>query len=252
MSVQSPFDLLPDDLLLHIMLQCEPCTLIKSEAVCRRWRSLISSDGAAWLLNTDLIWKATGWTYNVSRACPFFERMRNLDPSAFSRALVGYDTSRLVEKIDWMRLLCVKLLWEDLVCTPSEGGWVAPDWALKISDSKAAFHFTIIEMARDTPLNCELPRQKWNLIFNTHPAHVFEIQFFADHTMTSTSHPGATFRWNLEARMRYGEPSLRIENFPLHFISRRRDGLWQMANASVVIIQQAPPPGDLPLFDDEP
>ncbi len=250
MQPPSPFDLLPDELLLHIMAQCVPRALSSSEAVCRRWRSLLSSGGAAaWLLNTEHLWAGTGWAHNVSRSCALTERLDKVPVCAMRLALRGYDTAGLVEKSEWLRLLRVKLLWGPLVCARSPRGWVAPPWALNLMDCKAAFYFAMIEIARDAPLECELPRQRWDLTFNAQPSELFEIEFFPNHEMTSTSHPGARMRWSMQHRGPTYASGLLIENFPLHAIRRRHDGLWVMANAHVTITQRPPPPGDLPLFD---
>jgi hypothetical protein len=251
MQGESLFDLLPDELLLQIMLHCAPAALLSSELVCRRWRAvLLSGGGAAWLTQTRQLWNNTGWVHNVARSCPLMQRLSQVPVNAMRRALVGYDTAGLVEKYEWMRLLRAKLLWEPFSTfwTQSERGRVAPVWALNIEDCKAAWLFATEEIAREVPLEGELLRQKWDLIFHADPAQEFEIEFFADRTMTSSSHPGASFRWSLQTRDVAGMSGLQIENFPLHCSTRSSEGLWQMRNAYVSIIQRPPPPGDLPLF----
>lgn len=253
MQTTSPFDSLPDELLLQIMLHCAPSALLNGEAVCRRWRSLLQSGGAAaWLSNTECLWKATGWTHNVSPAIPLMDRIRKVPVGVMRRVLADYDTAGLAEKSEWMRLLRVKLLWGNVshFFTRNSRGKVAPQWALEVDDCKAAWHFAVIEIARDVPFEAEVVRQHWDLIYNENPDGVFDMIFSANHTMTCTSHPGATFRWWIQPWRDLSPPGLQIENFPLHRFSRRRDGLWMARNAYVSIIQRSPPPGDVMLFDE--
>jgi hypothetical protein len=248
-----PFDSLPDELLHHIMLRCGPSELSRCEQVCRRWRSCAASGGeSAWLLHTAQLWRRTGWTHNVPCALPLTERLRKLPVSLMRQVLSRYDTAGLVEKIEWMRLLRVELLWPrasltGTVCKRSPRGLVAPSWALNIDDCKAAFMFATIEIARPTPLESQLLQHEWDLIYNNHPGSSFDIQFFDNKEMTASSHPGARFRWRL--RRDGDQPGLEIENFPLHTFSRAADGLWCITNPWVTIKQRAASLHELPLFD---
>lgn len=248
------FDSLPDELLHHIMLRCGPSELSRCEQVCRRWRSCAASGGeSAWLLQTAQLWRRTGWTHNVPCALPLTERLRKLPVSTMRRALIRYDTAGLAEKIEWMRLLRVELLWPraaprpDAVCAPSPRGLVAPSWALNVGDCKAACMFATIEIARPTPMESQLLQHDWDLVYHNHPGSSFDIQFFENKEMTASSHPGARFRWRL--RQDGDEPGLEIENFPLHTFSRCADGLWLLSNAWVTIKQRAAAHVELPPFD---
>lgn len=247
-----PFDLLPDELLHHIMRRCGPTDLAKCEIVCRRWRSCVSSGcDSAWLLKTAELWASTGWNHNVSRVCRLSERLRTVPVPAMRRALTGYDTAGLIEKSEWMCLLLIELLWGRAVCSLSHTGWVPPNWAIHIDDCKAAYLFARKEIARKVPLECELWRQKWDLTYVQHPLEQFEIEFFDNGEMTASSHPGARFRWRLHGGRSHPDhpPGLQVENFPLHTLARKADGLWMMCNLHVVIEQRRPPLDDLPLFD---
>jgi hypothetical protein len=250
-----PFDLLPDELLHLIMLRCGPTELSRCEVVCRRWRTSITSGGDnVWVHKTAQLWRSTGWTHNVPRVCPLTERLRSVPVGVMRRTLMGYDTAGLTERSEWMSLLRVALLWGHSACTRCDRGWSAPGWALNINDCKAAYMFATLEVARKVPLECELTRQNWDLLYLHSALERFDIQFFDNKEMTASSHPGARFRWSVQGggRHAYGEPGLQIENFPLHTFTRRADGLWRICNAHVVIEQRAPPPDMLPLFDAAP
>jgi hypothetical protein len=265
----NPFDALPDESLASIMDMCSPRDLAKCEMVCRRWRNIIacSTDcSSSWLRHACDVWRNTGWSHNVPPLPPrpMLERLGRVPVGDMRRALVRYDTTGLMERIDWMRLLRAKLVWGTSAC-PSRSptrGWCTPEWATRVNDSKAAFLLARVEVGRRMPLESELSRQKWDLFYNHRPsddddddddeldmfvAEAFEIEFLAGREMTASSHPGMKFSWSIH-RDEYSVPAgLQVENFPMHTFKRKANGLWIMSNAFVTIEQRAPPIGDLPL-----
>ena len=247
MQAPPPFDLLPDELVIHIMQSCTPAALAKCEVVCRRWRNCLSTGSSAvWLLKTKELWGSTGWVYNVSTSRSLSERLSCISAASMRRALSRYDTAGLTEKSEWTSMLRAMLLWEQDVCTWSQRGWIVPRWAISMDDGKAAYLFARREIARDVPLQSELSRQKWDLLYNLHPIESFEVEFFdSSQEMSATSHPGARFRWTLQGG---AKPGLQVENFPLHTFSRASDGRWVIANQHVCITQKTPPSGDPPVM----
>ena len=246
-----PFDALPDELLVHIMQFCGPADMARCESVSRRWRQCIAAGGGgAWLSKAEDAWRNTGWVHNVAPARPMMQRLSSVPVSTMRRSLIRFDTAGLTEKTDWMRLLRVKLLWGHSVCTATPRGWLAPSWAISIDDCKAAYLFARIEIARQMPLDSELLRQKWDLVYNHHPFETFEIEFFENKEMAASSHPGEKFRWSVQGGPSQPnvEAGLQIERFPLHRFSRMANGLWAIQNPHVLIQQRIPPSNDLPLF----
>lgn len=244
----NPFDDLPNESLVLILELCAPRDLARCEMFCRRWRDRASSTccSSAWLRHARDGWVGSGWTHNVPPLPPrpTLERLGEVPVGAMRRALVRFDTAGLVERGEWTRLLRAKLVWGTSVCSrrsPTRG-WSFPDWAASANDCKAAFLLARVEARRGMPLESELPRQKWDLVYNQHPSETFEIEFLLEgHEMTASSHPGMKFTWCLLPT------GLQIETFPMHKFVRKANGLWIMSNAHVTIEQRVPPPGDLPL-----
>lgn len=243
MQAPPPFDLLPDELVHRIMLRCSPSALTRCEVVSHRWRECVLASGSSvWLLKTEEMWRRTGWIHNVSSARPLSQRLSSVSAASMRQALSRYDCSGLSEKSEWIRLLRSHLLWGLGACTKAPTGWVVPRWAIRMDDCKAAYLFARREITREAPLETELTRQKWDLLYNHHPVESFEIEFFENREMVATSHPGARFRWQIQ------DGGLQIETFPLHMFSRTSHGLWRIANENVVMTQRAPPPGDAPVM----
>ena len=84
-------------------------------------------------------------------------------------------------------------------------------------------------------MGSELPRQKWDLVYNQHPPETFEIEFLLEgHEMTASSHPGMKFTWCLLPT------GLKIETSDgpadrEHKFVRKANGLWIVSNAHVTI-----------------
>lgn len=247
----NPFDALPDESLVLILEMCSPQDLARSEMVCRRWRHRASTGcSSAWLRHAKNVWARSGFVYNIppNPPRPMLERIGEVPVGAMRRALVRFDTAGLVERGEWMRLLRTKLLWGTSVFSRSSTrGWSPPDWAGSVNDCKAAFLLARIEVGRSMPLESELPRQKWDLVYNQHTSETFEIEFLEGHEMTASSHPGMKFTWSLIRDENIWPMGLQVENFPMHRFKRKADGLWIMSNAHVTIEQRVPPQGELPL-----
>lgn len=247
------FDKIADECILQIVDYLGPFDLASCEGVSRRFNATISSSGTShmWLRFVDALWEETGFVFNVPRLCPLLERISKVPVSAMRRELMRYDTTCLTERADWMQLLRAKLIWGLSICTRSPRGWTAPQWARSINDCKAAFLFARIEVARKMPLDSELSRQKWDLIYNQQRHTIFDIEFFDNKEMTATSHGDMKFCWSLQGGPGSSgiEMGLQVDSFPMHKFTRESDGLWIISNAHVVMEQRSPPDDNMPLLE---
>jgi hypothetical protein len=134
-------------------------------------------------------------------------------------------------------------------------GWCVPEWALRINDAKATFLLARVEVKRTTPLESELIRQKWDLVYkhddeqdedDENEPMIFEMEFLDTNEVTASSHPGVKFTWNLTRGNEDGQ-GLQIESFPMHIFNRLDSGLWSISNDYVLITQRVPYPGEVPL-----
>jgi hypothetical protein len=268
--MNSSFDIIPDESLVVILDYCSPQDLAKCcELVCHRWRRCISSKcfSSTWLRHARNVWVNTGWTYNIPPHLPprmMIERLGEVPLRHIRRALVRYDTAGLVEREGWIKTLRAKLLYGTSICTrsPMARGWCVPDWAIRINDAKATFLLAQLEVKRTTPLEFELIRQKWDLIYkheeqdnNENQQMIFEMEFSNTNEVTASSHPGVKFTWNLirgndnnNGRRTNNIPGLQIEDFPMHIFNRLDNGLWTISNDHVLITQRVVPyPNEVPL-----
>lgn len=262
------FNIIPDESLVVILDFCSPHDLGKCELVCHRWRRCISSKcfSSTWLRHAANVWVNTGWKHNVPPVLPprkIIERIGDVPLRHMRRALVRYDTAGLVEREGWIKTLRAKLLYGTSICTrsPMARGWCVPEWALRINDAKATFLLARVEVKRTTPLESELIRQKWDLIYkhdedeqddDENEPMIFEMEFLDTNEVTASSHPGVKFTWNLirgneDGRRTNNVPGLQIESFPMHIFNRLDSGLWTISNDHVLITQRVPYPGEVPL-----
>lgn len=181
-------------LLIAILSFLQPEEILACEVQNKRFRLASVCHDSVWLVHCGVVWKKTGFdALWVPPSIPLLERIRGVCTIAQMRkALASYETTALVEKKDFIVLLRAKILFGITACTRgSRGGYVPPVWAGEVfNDGKAAWVFAKKESKRNAALESELllGGGLWDLTYKNQSEHTFDLQFYSNHEMSSTSH----------------------------------------------------------------
>ena len=124
--------------------------------------------------------------------------MKRLPLNRLRQCLYQLNTSSCVEKLEFQKLLTVRLFFRHVAFPRSSESISLPNWAFNMTEHKLSYFFARRERRRDRILLSELCAIQWSFRFKS-MSHTesYNLKFYEDMTMISEFHNGERLHWEV-------------------------------------------------------